>query len=367
MSRISLVTWSLVLAFFPPVFCRDPLKQPFHHQSIWNRPIGSGAVYVHARIQNSTERGMTVDEDILILRPEAPMTEIYYNGAGWDRNRSRCPREGRLIFSAPIPADFVVSPATWDGLTPNSGLAVLMPDGRTIKQTQPFARCTAGEPATTLYSFPDIDLYGDGIRGAHGGSGLSAYGGTLRLGELLPGAGPIRHVLKVNIYGARNLFYNEETKGYRWPAVTADGYAAREYGKSGDPVKACRMGALLALPATMDLDRMGFETEPGRILAQAFQDYGAYLVDDTAWDVYAIVTEWSPDGRVTEEFKAAWGFEMTPAGRNNAWSRDMDRIFTNLHVVDNNGPNSVGGGGSPLAPPAAPLLEPGRPRPRNRR
>lgn len=110
------------------------------------------------------------------------------------------------------------------------------------------------------------------------------------------------------------------------------------------------MGALLALPPTLDLDKLNLETIPARILAQAFQDYGAYIVDDTAWDVYAIVTEWGPDGRVTEEFEKKWGFPMTVKEKDTPWGRDMDRIFLNLHIVTNNSPQSIGGGGKPRVP-----------------
>jgi hypothetical protein len=334
---------------------RDPLKQPFHHESIWNMPIGSNAEYIHAGIQKATAWGMTVDEDLIVMSPDAPLTPIYYNSAGWDREKNRCLREGDVIMAAPLPDDFVVSPDTWDGLTPNSGLAVLMMDKRTIKQTQPFARCSAGDYGTSQYIFSDVDLYGDGRSGAHGGSGLSAIGGALRVGELVPGTEAIKHVIKVNVYAARNLYYDNTTKGYRWPAYTADGYAAGNYGTRGNPVKECRMGALLALPASMDLDSLSFETEPARILARCFQDYGAYIVDDTAWDVYALITEWGPAGRVKDEFKEKWGFEMNPGDRNHPWSRDMDRIFMNLHVVNNNGPDTIGGGGTPRVPLAPPL------------
>lgn len=333
---------------------RDPLQQPFRSTSIWNTSIGSDARYVHAGIQRAMAQGMTVDEDLIVLQPDAPMLDIYTNHAGWNRNRDRCNREGDLIFRAPIPAAFIVSPDTWDGLTPNSGLAVLMPDGRTIRQTQPFARCTA-EYATSKYTFPDVDLYGDGMAGAHGGSGLSCIGGTLRIGELLPDSGPIRHVLKVNLYAARNLFYDEDTRGYRWPAFRADAYASEVYATKGEPVKALRMGALLALPASADIRTMGFETEPARRLARAFQDFGAYVVDDTAWDVYALVTEWGPNGRVADEFEAAWGFPFSEARKDTPWARDMDRLFLHLHVVDNNGPDRVGGGGESRVPAAEPL------------
>lgn len=331
---------------------RDPLKWPFSQKSIWNMPIGSKAVYVHAKIEKATSWGMTLDEDYLVLSPESPSVPIYQNFAGWDRNKSRCTIDGNLLFSAPIPKTFIVSPETWDGATPNAGLAVLMPDKHTIKQTQPFAFCDPTKGATSQYVFEDTDIYSDGMYGAHGASGLSCIGGALRIHELTPSSGKIRHALKVNLYGKKNIYYDAETKGYRWPAKSADAYAADNYLKlrTSPAVKACRMGALLALPRKMNLDSLGFETQPAKILAQAFQDYGAYVVDDTGWDVYAIITEWSPEGRFADEFKKNWGISFSEGSKNTPWTRDMDRIFMNLHVVDNNSSLMIGGGGTPCMP-----------------
>jgi lysophospholipase L1-like esterase len=320
---------------------RDPLKWPFDKTSIWNMPIHHNAVYVPAGIGPVTQ-GTLVDEDYIVLTPNAPAVNIYENNAGWDRSKDRCLEEGGVILQAPIPDNFVISRSTWLGDTPNAGLAVLMTDGRTIKQTQPFARCTAGGNGTSKYIFPDTDLYGDGIRGAHGGSGMSAVGGTIRLGELVPGS-VIRHALKVNIYAAKYLSYNATHKGFRWPAVQSDGYAAEVYKGT---VEATRMGALLALPPSVDINALGLETEPGRIIARAMQDYGAYIVDDPYWDVVAFITEFSPQGRVIDEFQSVWGMPMEVGGPSstNAWTRDVARIITGAHVVDNNGPGNVGGG-----------------------
>lgn len=339
---------------------RDPLKQPFSSSSIWNMPIGSDAVYVPADLEKASAMGMTIDEDIIVMKPGAPKTEIYTNNAGWNREKDRCLKEGPLLFSAPITNNFTVSPDNWDGLTPNSGLAVLMPDGRTIKQTQPFARCYTGKSATSKYLFEDNDIYGEGYYGAHGGSGLSAIGGALRVGELVSEDKPIKHVLKINVYGKKNLYYDNTTKGFRWPAKQADNYASSNYGTTRlKPAnKECRMGALLALPPSINLDLLNFETIPGKILARAFQDYGAYIVDDTAWDVYAIISEWGPDGRLSDDFEKKWGFPMSTKEKNTAWSRDMDKIFLNLHIVVNNSPESIGGGGKPRVPLAPPLIEP---------
>ena len=339
---------------------RDPLKQPFSSNSIWNMPIGSDAKFVPAELEIAKAAGMTIDEDIIVLKPNAPLTEIYTNYAGWNREKDRCPNEGPLLFSAPIPDDYIVNKTNWDGTTPNSGLAILMPDGRTIKQTQPFSRCIAGENGTSQYMFENMDIYGEGYYGAHGGSGLSAIGGALRVGELISEDQPIKHVLKINVFGKKNLYYDETTKGFRWPAKRADGYASKNYGTTRTkPVnKECRMGALLALPPSIDLKKLNFETIPGRILAQAFQDYGAYIVDDTAWDVYAIVTEWGPDGRVTDEFEKKWGFSMKQSSQETPWSRDIDKIFMNLHIVMNNSSLSIGGGGKPGVPLASELVAP---------
>jgi hypothetical protein len=337
---------------------RNPHKWPFSHNSIWNTPIGSGARYIYAGIEKSTAWGMTIDEDLIVMDPgETPM-EIYVNFAGWDRNKSRCEVEGNFMFAAPIPVSFIVSPSTWDGLTPNSGLAVLMPDGETIKQTQPFAHCYEDLPATSRYTFDDMNIYGEGYYGAHGGSGLSAIGGALRVGELTPVSGPVRHALKVNLYGRKNFYYDNVSKGYRWPAKRADSYASNNYGteRTSPVVEECRMGALLALPPDIDLDTLGFETEPARMLAETFRDYGAYVVDDTGWDVYAIVTEWSPDGRFADEFKKNWGFDIRQSSKSSPWARDMDRIFLNLHVVNNNSADSIGGGGEGRMPPAPGFL-----------
>lgn len=355
---VSLLSTGSKAADFPKA--RDPLKWPFAQTSIWNTPLGSGAKYVPAGIGASAAMGMTEDEDILILEAGAPLVDILENDAGWDPGKKRCSSlTGKALYKAPIPLSFSTDPG-YSGNTPNMGLAILMADGRTLKQNQPFHRCGPGGIATSQYLFPDVDIQsGDGIPGAHGGSGMSAIGGTLRLGELVPG-GVIRHALKCNLFAAKYIAFNDDaTRGFRWPARNADGYAAA--GTYKGKVPALEMGALLALKPDFNPD--GLRTEPARILARTFTDYGAYLVDDTAWDVYGIETEWSPQGRLIDEFKTTWGWNFatpvlstcTDASKACMWAKDMADIFTSLHVVDNNGPGSLGGGGSPRQPPAPPF------------
>ncbi len=325
----------------PSAATRNKYVWPFAATSIWNMPIGSRSLFIPANLAPRTHKDLAADPDIIVMDPTAPMTTIEYSGAGWSGS-NRCPGGGTLA-SAPIPPGFTVAS---DGQ--NDTLAAVMPDGRTVVQGEPFARCASGGPATLLTLSPAADLYGNGILGGHGGSGLSSFGGAIRLGELVPG-GSIRHALAIDLNGATDLF----PQGYRWPAIRHDACAPGCYGGT---VPALRMGALLALPTSMSIGSLGLETEPGRMLAWTLQNYGAYVVDDAARSVFAVCTEEGPSGSMVAQFQQAWGFPFeAPAGTGTPWSHDISAIFSHLAVVANNGPSSIGGGGTPLQPLAPPI------------
>jgi hypothetical protein len=84
------------------------------------------------------------------------------------------------------------------------------------------------EYGTTRYTFPDVDLFGEGITGSHGSSGLSSLGGSLRLAELVPGG--VHPVINLN---------------------------------------------------SLEENSLGLEIDPALILAHALQDYGAFVVVET--------------------------------------------------------------------------------------
>ena len=317
---------------------RDPYKWPFASNSIWNMPIHNNAVYANINLPAPTGYGVTVDEDIIILKPNAPITAVNTNTADWTNGADRCPAIGANLMNVPIPGNFIYSSTNWLGSTPNAGIGVLMPDGVTIKNSQPFARCTANSPAASHYNYPDNNITTDGIDGAHGGSGMSIIGGSIRLGELLPGS-VIKHALKMNI-DKNYLFYDATTQGYRWPARKADGYAPTGYTGSNIVL---RMGSLLALDKNLDINSIGLTTEPAKIIARTLQNYGAYIVDDPFWDVIAFGVEHSPDGRVITEFQNQYGYGMESA-IGTAWSNDIAAIVTRLKVVDNNSQTNLGGG-----------------------
>ena len=286
-------------------------------------------------------QSLTTDQDIIVMDPSAPLVTLMHSGAGWSGNR--CAGSGAALASVPIPSSFMVSSNGH-----NDALAVLMPDGQTVLQGQPFARCAAGGVGTLLSLTPSDNLYGAGILGAHGGSGLSSLGGTIRLNELVPG-GEIRHALKVNVDGLTDLF---PSPGFRWPAIRHDGCAPGCYGGS---VPAMEMGSLLAIPAGVDINALGL-SPAGLELAWTLQNYGAYVADNTARSVFSIETEYSPSGNVATQFQQDWGYAFqAPAGSGTPWSHDINVILANLDVVANNAPTSIGGGGAPLQPLAPPI------------
>jgi hypothetical protein len=349
---------------------RDPLKWPFSQNSCWNMPIGSRAEYIPAGIKANPATEWRPDMDIIVMKPKARLTPIHYSSAGWGGGNRCAATETAPRFSVPIPDSFVVG-----NENTNASAAFLSADGRTVKQCQPFSRCKPLDPGTSmfffdkpvrdhgvLYDFHDMDIYDStGEIGGHWGSKLSDLGGTVRVGEFSEGV--IRHAMKLNL-GAFLYFYydfgckaaNKDSCSFRWPAISVDHYAYdlndshRYQGKDRNFI----MGVLLALNPGFNLDTL--KTIPGKILGQAFKDYGAYIVDDAYCDCWAPVFERGPDGDVVEEVKKKYGVNIFLAPHNDEFWKDMVKVFESLHIISNNGPKSVGGGGTPRQPLAPPFI-----------
>jgi len=338
---------------------RDPLKQPFSSDSIWNMPIGSEAQYVAANLDGTPGSDEwtpmpQIDDEPIILKPTAPLVALMASSAAWS-GANRCNATGGQLAMIPVPANY-----TLGNSGANNSAAILMQDGRTILQAQPFTRCTACGIATSLLTFPNEDLYGQGLSGSHGGSYLSAIGGSIRLGELRPGQQGMKHAIKVNV-DSPNALYRCQTKTqcFRWPATTADSGAVGDYGaESNNQNTAMKMGALLAIPPSTNINTLGLESEPGKQLAWTLQNYGAYIVDSTGGPAFALGAETGPDGSLRDQFQADYGYPFEQRiNDNTTWSRDMSRLIEALQVVNNNSTTSVGGGGTPRQP-LAPAIAP---------
>lgn len=336
-----------------PPTTRHPLSWPFAADSIWNQPIGSEARYVDAAIQPAAN--LQVDEDHFYQLSNGDPLQPLFSIGNWENGRAT----GTIYqnIALPLPDNFAIADAR-PGQTPNNAAAFLLPDGRTLVQvnalTRPAPPSTSPEatgPGQLVYGWRSVnqDILGPGRLGGHAGSGLSSIGGTLRPGELI-GPEPIRHALKINLWAERYFSYSVGTEGglgYRWPADRADNYATPATYGGGNP--ALLLGSLLAIPPAVTPEQLGLKTEAARKLFYAFQDYGAYVADDTAWNAHALTLEVG----VKEEFETHYGYGFEAS--SGPFYDDVMALFSALAVVDNNGPERIGGGGEPRAPMAPPF------------
>lgn len=320
---------------------RDPYLWPFAQTSIWNMPIGSDARYVPAQI---TSQGLQTDIDwFVVTKASDPAMPVYMPGEWWPKRCSGTIPQQQAQWhpeaAEPIhvPRDVIIPDpdVNWN---PNSSAAFLKPDGKTLVSFNGTARCTPGGQLYGIW-FGEQDLYGDGIAGGHGGSGMSSIGGSIRAGELLDEA-PIHHALKLDI-GGRFLHYDPKSAmpGHRWPAPLADAAAATNYTGTNP---ALEMGALLALPPNVTAEQLGLSTKAGKKLFAALQNYGAYVVDDSGGSNLLCVEKGA-----YEEFREVMGHTIDD---DVDLDGDMTKLMAAVDVVDNNSPTAIGGGGIPRMP-----------------
>jgi len=150
------------------------------------------------------------------------------------------------------------------------------------------------------------------------------------------------------------MYLYKEPPGFRWPALVCDGYAYDNASKNcyGGNNPDVVMGSLLAVPPNITSGSLKIQTVPGLKIFHALQDYGGYMVSDTAYTSYSICVEQG----VMPEFLITYGYNFTTRVGN--WFEDIAIIFNSLYVVTNNAPNSIGGGGQPRQPLAPPITPP---------
>ena len=409
--------------------CRDRWLAPFSSDSIWNTAIGSDAKFEPAELFHPDDpRGVPDnfhnDQDFLLrTTTEDPLT-TWVNQGDWGAD-DHCAIQNHTNSGKPCSSSSrqldgchaeIRLPREWtsasdcDGRPDSSGsncrsaasqsnnnaMALLLPDNETLVQMQPVYRCgfwpspllarwgnaTDGGPQ----QFPNTtSIFGDGTLGAHGGSGLSSIGGSIRLGELLPDAPAISHALKIELanfwyFGSAQLQppteYNGGRTQYLWPAIGSNGaYDASTQNSTAGYTGTNRFvapGALLAIPAS-SASSVHTTTQIGAKIKQALVDYGGYIVDGsgrgTGKHPHHNLAAICMDAEVNAEMRKAYNVDMAyPHGVSNpelagpgagpaaaALYGDLLRIFQALHAVANNAPASIGGGGTPRRPRKPPI------------
>ena len=236
------------------------------------------------------------DQHVIVMTPTTPPMTIVQNPAEpvGDQGQ-RCDTSGALLANAPDPCRFRGASRDQNNLLP-----AVAADGRTLIQGEPFALCSAGRPGTVEYFDTrrwTATSTGMGCVGWDGGSDVSALGGAIRLGEFVPG-GVVDHALQIDV-DAPNLYHGSATTCFVPPASQCDGYGPSDTGGPTGTWDGLAPGA----SALLDLSSLGLDA-PGMILAEAFQDYGAYIANDADRSVNNIVTEHGPSGSVADVYDA---------------------------------------------------------------
>lgn len=328
---------------------RDPLQWPFAATSIWNMPIGTKARYVPLGM-TAPEQGYFADETYLVFSDSAPLRRLVERDYWWpweDGDQVLGTDSGIQVHT---PDGWILPPPSPDNF-PNRMTAMVQADGA-VREFQYTVRPTATSDLSFHGELRAVyDLKGDGLTGpngwgAHGGSGMTAIGGTLRAGDLV-GTRPIRHALSFT--PDMRKWGTSADGGFRWPAIAADGYHEGFYGTLPPHTGKLQMGSLVALPCDLKLDQLQLHTVAGRKIADALQGWGAYVVDDSynpgEWDVHMIGADEDAMAECPDLLNS-WGDLQTPL------RADLDKIMPHLALVVNNGPKSIGGGGKPIRPTA---------------
>lgn len=312
---------------------RSQYTWPFTYDSIWNLPVSASATYAPSGITVTSDYSTDPSAvEYCCTDPAQPVKSLLnaeLSGGGTGAVN---------VYVAPG----MSAPGTW-----NDCAALLGTDNDTVYQGQTLELTAGGNPqfgGDADAPSATVSITGEGITGAHGGSGLSALGGTLTVADLT-GSGPISHAMKVCFNGYE--YYSSAGAGYQWPAISADGgynvpADVNYYGGSNPDVI---LGALLALPPFI-VPSSRYSDPLVQRIATAMQCYGCYIVDNTASGPGV------SDSIIEINYDAVSYFTGT-----GTFSSDLHQMLEDLQVITSSTSSTPGGGAigsdrfAPYAPP----------------
>ena len=297
---------------------RDAAYWPFSSDSPWNTSIGSTANF--GTIESPVYRsggGAALNVTnwsipVFIANPTDPVKNFYDDDTG-----------KTIVASIHTPANAAQDPQS-------DGTLVII-DGTTAVEMWRAHKLSDGSwsaSQTTVTDLTSSNVYST-YHGVRAG-GMSVLAGLIRKDELANL--DIEHALAVAV-DPKALNRNAPGgKAFVWPASWADGYTnlGGNYSTSGN----LYMGSLLAIPPSVNINSLGLSPQ-GLALAKALQNYGAYITETGGANI-AYYAEPAASG-IVERGLASQLAKLTPY----------------LQAVTNNGPATVGGGGThlPAAPP----------------
>lgn len=286
-----------------------PWLHPFHEQSFWNTPVGSGATYLptndsrHIATFGGSEFNLNYNnwtDPFYLATDSDPLMEIQQRTdlpTGWTSvgNTQTGPTTGQGALQARYTGVRIPNDATWQSTTNTDRKVIVVqpevtlnrydasgnlldsntyPAGTLSIEMHKFYRVTGGGLIlTTNLSYCDLRGYGMGYGAL--ASGVSMSQGYVRRWEIEEArAGnhtAIRHALKLGLP-------NSKLKaGQIWPASHQDGDAASNYSGQNP------MGTMMVLDRDVDIDAIEYSgtTETQNIqkaFAWTLQNFGGYVL-----------------------------------------------------------------------------------------
>lgn len=304
---------------------REPYDQPGSAQSVWNTPMGSGAVW--------SNPGELDQDDLTSLSCNVNFGDPW--GANLIRGTVSDPlvaitinpdEQGLGSLSLHIPASASI------GATGDANIQL-------IDMTQPnkeysFGACnynngvdwTGGITCARGEVNLTCGLCEDAVTG---NIGYDIALGTIRHYDLVQGK--IQHALRwASDASIMDGQPPDWTTNIAWPETHAD---FNKPGYTGH----IQPGATIGIPSTVNLDTLGLTTG-GRMLADALQQFGA-IWRDVATGGVAFTGELQDGGSTLLQ----------------QMQSDCPKLLPYLRILRNQGPNSKNGGGTPLYPAPPPL------------
>jgi hypothetical protein len=262
-------TWGSVVIHFAKR--TDPLVPVLFHPETW-KPVAGGS-WRRSGNSRAVEEQILKEASLRLRYPGNPYS-TQVAGRGWNSRPTglpvdfrRAPIESQVWARIPRAAE----PAPdWDGLT-----VVVQPGGIALEFYAPI-KLSSGKWVSEMYSFTDA-LVGKGIGFEDGrrASMVPCYAGAIR--EIDLRRGRIDHALAVTAPPSML------TAAFVYPAITFDSNCSIYRGT-------LPMGTRLVSPAASLTGQPAARTALGRVIAEAAETYGIFVVD-TGGNGITIVTE----------------------------------------------------------------------------
>ncbi len=315
---------------------KDVFLNPFSKNSAHHRPIGTGAQYAsssHAATRDWLKAGSLAINvggpwgvDAVRVASSDPVHRVTgkSNGIG-------------LPASVRLPRGGLITNIQYSSIGSYDGVAVIYDQTSGTAHEMFQYDWNGGRPLASIHKTWNIRGLGHGTASGQrlgtSASGVAMLFGILRGYEINTAGHEIGHALQIGLPAFPNCKMML-SKQVVLPATARDAFASNAGYNTGN----IPYGALMALPRNININSLGL-SEPGRRLARALQNYGAYVVDNAGCGGGAI--------RADQDVKSQI---------RNQLSGDIPKIYKHMRMVLNNSNvlgTAVAGGGQPLAPNCA--------------